>query len=137
MTAARDAPVLQATMSRGDGNCAGRVTGAARLAVAGLVALALLAVLWELALAPLRPGGTWLALKALPALALVPGVARGSRRARQAALLALPWYAAEGIVRAFSEAGRHAVVAATGTLLAATTFVALLVWLRGERGRAP
>jgi uncharacterized membrane protein len=49
----------------------------------------------------------------------------------------LPWYAAEGIVRAFSEAGRHAVVAATGTLLAATTFVALLVWLRGERGRAP
>ena len=110
---------------------------APRVTLAALVALALLALLWETALAPLRPGGTWLWLKALPLCALVPGVARGSRRVRQVASLVLPWYAAEGIVRAISEHGRHAVVAAMAGLLAMVAFVALLAWFRGERSVRP
>ena len=105
------------------------------MATSGLVALTLLALLWETVLAPLRPGSTWLALKALPLALLVPGVARGQRRARQVATLLLPWYVAEGLVRAFSEAGRHALVAAASATLAAATFAALLAWLRNE-GRA-
>ena len=104
----------------------------ARIAIAGLVALALLAFLWEMVLAPLRPGGTWLALKALPLGALIPHVARAKRRARQIATLVLPWYAAEGLVRAASEHGRHALVAGVSGALALGTFVALLVWLRAE-----
>jgi uncharacterized membrane protein len=32
----------------------------ARIAFAGLLALTVLAALWELVLAPARPGGTWL-----------------------------------------------------------------------------
>ena len=36
------------------------------LAVASLIALIALALAWELWLAPLRPGGSWLVLKALP-----------------------------------------------------------------------
>ena len=105
---------------------------AARVATSGLVALALLAFLWETMLAPLRPGGTWLALKALPLVALVPGTLRGHRRARQVAALLLPWYVAEGLVRAFSEHDRHALVAAVAALVAAVTFVALLAWLRAD-----
>jgi uncharacterized membrane protein len=108
--------------------------GALRICVASLLALGGLALLWELVLAPARPGGSWLALKALPVLALVPGVARGSRRAGQVATLLVPWYAAEGIARAASESGRHAVVAGTSALLALVAFTALLAWLRKPRG---
>jgi uncharacterized membrane protein len=106
---------------------------AARLAIAGMIALTLLAVLWETLLAPLRPGGTWLALKAVPLALLLPGVARGSRRARQVATLVLPWYAAEGLVRAITEHGRHALVAAMACAIAVVSFVALVAWLRAGR----
>jgi uncharacterized membrane protein len=106
---------------------------AARLAIAGLIALTLLCVLWETLLAPLRPGGTWLALKAVPLALLVPGVARGNRRVRQVATLVLPWYAAEGLVRAASENGKHALVAGVAGVIAVITLVALLQWLRAGR----
>ena len=109
------------------------VPGVARLGVAALIALSMLALLWETVLAPLRPGGTWLALKALPLLLLLPGVARGTRRARQVASLLLPWYVAEGLVRALTEHGRHALVAAAAALIALCAFAAILAWLRRER----
>ena len=53
------------------------------LALIAATALMLLELLWELLLAPLRPGGSWLALKALPLALLLPGVARGALRPRQ------------------------------------------------------
>jgi uncharacterized membrane protein len=112
-----------------------RPVPAARFALAGLVALALVALLWEWILAPLRPGGSWLALKALPLALLVPSALRGSRRTLQWLSLLLPFYLAEGIVRGFSEAGRHAFVAWTAAAVAAATFVAVLAWIRAERGR--
>ena len=36
------------------------------VAVVSLLALIVLCLAWELVLAPVRPGGSWLALKALP-----------------------------------------------------------------------
>ena len=108
-------------------------TGYARAATAALLALVALEVLWETVLAPLRPGAGWLALKALPLAILAPGVMRGARRPRQWLALLLPFYAAEGIVRAWSESGRHAAVAAMAALLATATFVALLAWFRSEK----
>lgn len=109
---------------------------AARVAIAGLVALALLEAMWELVLAPL-PGGRWLAVKALPLAALVPGVARGARRSRQWCALVVPFYFAEALVRALTETGRHALVAGTAAVLAAAVFVAVLAWFRGERRAMP
>jgi len=103
-----------------------------RAAAASLLALALLELLWELWLAPLKPGGSWLALKAVPLLALTPGVARGRVRARQWTLLLLPWYVAEGVVRAFSENGRQALCAGAGTALALAALVAGLGWFRAQ-----
>jgi uncharacterized membrane protein len=105
----------------------------ARVTTAALVALILLILLWETVLAPLRPGSAWLALKALPLVVFTPGVARGARRARQWLSLLLPWYCAEASVRAVTEHGRHALVAALAAVLAATAFVALLAWFRAER----
>ncbi|MFO1324212.1 MAG: DUF2069 domain-containing protein [Burkholderiales bacterium] len=106
---------------------------AARVTVAGLVALTLLELLWELLLAPMPGGGRWLALKALPLALLVPGVARGRRRSRQWLSLLLPLYLGEAIGRAATESGRHALVATLAAGIAAVTFAALLAWFRGER----
>jgi uncharacterized membrane protein len=104
-----------------------------RVAVDASGALALLAVLWELWLAPLRPGGSWLALKALPLLLLWPAVARGAVKPRQyLGLLLLPYFA-EGVVRALTEPARHALVAATAATLAALAFIALVLSFRAER----
>lgn len=103
-----------------------------RVATSGLVALVLLLVLWELTLAPLRPGGSWLALKALPLALLLPGAMRGSLKALRAAALILPLYAAEGIVRGWSESGRHSIVAWTAAVIAIATFVAVLAFVRAR-----
>ncbi|MEO5766057.1 MAG: DUF2069 domain-containing protein [Casimicrobiaceae bacterium] len=108
----------------------------ARVCTAALLALVILLVLWESVLAPLRPGSGWLALKALPLALLLPGTMRGVRRARQWLALLLPFYAAEGCVRAVTEHGRHALVAALAATLAVATFIALLAWFRAERARA-
>lgn len=107
--------------------------GYARAAIAGLIALAALEVLWEAVLAPLRPGSAWLALKALPLFWLVPGVARGDRKPRQMLALLLPLYAAEALVRAITEPGRHGLVAAVAFAIALATFACLLLWFRTER----
>jgi uncharacterized membrane protein len=109
---------------------------AARLAVAGTVALFLTLVLWELVLAPLRPGGSWLAVKALPIGFLLPALLRRSRRAMQWLSLLLPLYFAEGLVRGWSEQGRHAMVAWVAAAIALAVFVAVLASLR-VRPRPP
>ncbi len=109
----------------------------ARLAVAAVTALMLLELLWELWLAPLRPGGSWLALKALPLALLWPSFARGERRTAQWLTLLLPFYLAEAIMRAMSESGRHAVVAWMAAALAAVAITALLASLRGDRAQGP
>ena len=101
-------------------------------AVALVGAVALYAALWELWLAPLRPGGSWLALKALPLACLWLPLARGNRRARQAASLILPLYAGEGIVRALTEPSRYAYAAAIGTVLAVAALAAILQSFRAE-----
>lgn len=110
---------------------------AARIASLGLIALVLFCLLWELLLAPLRPGGSWLALKALPLAVLVPSALRGTRRALQWLSLLLPFYVAEGIVRGFTESGRHALVAWVAAAIAAATFIALLAWVRSGRTGRP
>jgi uncharacterized membrane protein len=108
----------------------------ARLTVAGLIALVATQFLWETLLAPLRPGGSWLLLKAAPLAFLVPGVARGARRSQQWLSLLLPFYLAEAIVRGWSESGRHSLVAWFAGLLAASTFLALIAWVRSEKIRS-
>ncbi|MEO5700996.1 MAG: DUF2069 domain-containing protein [Casimicrobiaceae bacterium] len=106
-----------------------------RLANGALLALVALELLWELWLAPLRPGGSWLALKAVPLALLGPGLIRGSARARNLAALLSLVYFSEGIVRAVSESGRSAWIAAVAAALAVVAFVALFLTDRAERRR--
>jgi uncharacterized membrane protein len=108
-----------------------------RRGIAALAALILLEVLWELLLAPVRPGGSWLALKALPLALLWLGLSRGVRRAGQWLSLLLPLYAAEALVRALTEVGRHRIVALTVLIVAVAAWGALLAALRKPRHPAP
>jgi uncharacterized membrane protein len=106
-----------------------------RRAAVAIAALALLQLLWELRLAPLRPEGSWLALKAVPLALLWPALARGSSKAAQGMLLLLLPYFAEGVVRGMTETGRHAIVAWTAATLSVVAFTALLLHFRAARHR--
>jgi uncharacterized membrane protein len=104
-----------------------------RAAVTLTAALVLLECLWEIVLAPARPGGFWLAAKALPLALLWPGLAGGNPKAGQLAALMLPLYFAEAIVRALTESGRHALVAAAVAALSVAAFAVLLAAFRARR----
>lgn len=70
-----------------------------------LVALIVLCLAWELRLAPLRPGGSWLAMKALPLVFPLVGILRGRVYTYQWASALALIYGAEGLVRWWSESG--------------------------------
>jgi len=110
-----------------------RTAAPQRAVVALSFALVVLLVLWEMLLAPVRPGGSWLALKALPLGLVLPGLAKGRVRARQWASLLLPFYFGEGLVRGLTEACRHATVAWAAALLALAAFAAVLASFRTPR----
>jgi uncharacterized membrane protein len=100
------------------------------LAAGSLVALVFLALAWELALAPLRPGGSWLALKALPLLLPLRGVLAGRRYTYRWALVLVLAYFAEGVVRAWAEAPPAAHLALIQTVLALIFFASAIGYLR-------
>lgn len=89
-------------------------------AAASLIALLFLCLAWELWLAPVRPGGSWLAPKALPLLAPLFGILRGTRYTHQWVPLLALLYLAEGIVRASTEQGPSGRLAMAETILACT-----------------
>ena len=77
-------------------------------AVASLVLLIALCVAWELVLAPLRPGGSWMVLKVLPLLLPLRGVLKRDLYTMQWSSMLILLYFAEGIVRAISDKGLSA-----------------------------
>ena len=101
---------------------------------ASLVLLIALCIAWELFVAPLRSGGSWMVLKALPLLAPLPGLLRANRYTCQwASLLSLPYFA-EGVVRAMSDPAPSRYLAMLEILIATTLFVSL-IFLARELGR--
>ncbi len=101
-------------------------------AVASLVALLLLCVAWELFLAPLRAGGSWLVLKAVPLLVPLFGVLHGRRYTFQWSTLLVWAYFAEGVVRAMSDSGMSARLAAIEVALSLAYFAFAVGWLRSR-----
>lgn len=74
-------------------------------ATLSLAALIVLALAWERWLAPLRPGGSALVLKALPLVCALPGVWRRKLYTLQWAAMLVLLYLAEGIVRGMTDRG--------------------------------
>ena len=94
-----------------------------------LLALIVLCVLWEMWLAPLRPGGSWMVLKA--ALLLVPlfGILRERRYTYQWTSMFILLYLTEGVVRA-GDPGLGGQLAIAEAILSALLFVCVVLYAR-------
>lgn len=104
---------------------------ATRAAATGcLLALAVLTLAWELWLAPLRPGGSWLVLKALPLALPLSGLWRYRMYTYRWVSLFVWLYVAEGAVRAFGDAPPGNWLALTQLLLCMGLFVACTLHVR-------
>ncbi len=106
------------------------VTLSRRLTVASLFGLILLGLAWELWLAPIRPGGSWLALKVLPLCLPLAGLLK-NRMYTYRWLSLLVWlYVLEGLVRATSEPAPGAWLAVLEVLLGLTLFIGCTLHIR-------
>lgn len=95
-----------------------------------LIALIFLCLAWELWLAPLRPGGSWLVLKTLPLLLPLMGILKGRRYTYQWAPMLILAYFSEGVVRAWSDPGLSAWLAGAEVALSAAFFFAAIFYAR-------
>ena len=98
-----------------------------------LLILVVLSIGWELWLAPLRPGGSWLVLKALPLLAPLRGLLHGRRHTFQWSAMLILAYMAEGIVRVVTEQGISRTLAGIECTLALLIFVLSISYVRITR----
>lgn len=73
------------------------------LAVASLLGLIVLGLGWELFWAPIRPGGSWLALKVLPLCLPLAGILKNRMYTYRWVSLLVWLYFTEGVVRAWSD----------------------------------
>ena len=105
-------------------------------ALISLVALILLCLVWELWVSPLRPGGSFLALKALPLVLPLPGLMRGRRYTYQWSSLLILAYFAEGVTRAWSDSGVSAELAFAEVCLSAGFFACVVTYARLTRAIA-
>ena len=95
-----------------------------------LVSLILLCLAWELWLAPLRPGGSYLALKAAPLTIPLLGILLGKRYTYQWSSMFVLAYFTEGVVRAWSERGTSQLLAATEIALSVAFFAIVVAYSR-------
>ncbi len=100
------------------------------LSITSLIALIFLCLAWEAWLAPLRPGGSLLILKALPLLTPLFGILRGKIYTYQWASMLVLLYFSEGAVRAWSEAGVSAQLAAFEIALSVVFFFSSIYFVR-------
>ena len=106
-------------------------TAALRLAAsAALVALIALCLAWELWLAPLRPGGSYLALKAAPLGIPLLGILLGWRYTYQWSSMFVLAYFTEGVVRAWSDQGMSQTLAFAEAVLSVLFFAAVVAYAK-------
>ncbi len=101
-----------------------------------LLTLILLAILWETILAPLKPGGSMLMLKAVPLLLPLLGILHGRRYTYQWASMFILLYFTEGVVRAWSDGGLSAKLACVEIVLSVIFFACAISYARLTRAKA-
>ncbi len=100
------------------------------LAVGSLLSLIVLGLAWELVLAPIRPGGSWLALKVLPLCIPLAGFLKNRMYTYRWVSLMVWLYFAEGITRAVSDRAPSSYLAMTEVVLCMILFVACALHVR-------
>lgn len=103
------------------------------VASGSVIALITLGIAWELWLAPLRPGGTWFAVKVIPLVIALPGLMRGKRYTAQWASMLMLAYFTEGVVRGWSDRGLSQELAWIEIALSVSAYAALLGYCRLTR----
>lgn len=98
-----------------------------------LIGLILLCLLWETVLAPLKPGGSLLMLKAAPLLLPLFGVLKGRRYTYQWASMFILLYFTEGAVRAWSDTGITRYLAVFEVLLSLIFFFCAIFYAKLTR----
>jgi uncharacterized membrane protein len=108
------------------------------VAVSSLLALILLGLLWETTLAPIRPGGSWLALKVLPLCIPLAGLLKNKMYTYRWVSLVVWLYFIEGVVRGWSDKPPGNLLALLEVALCLSLFTActLHVRLRQRNARA-
>ncbi|MDB5746528.1 MAG: hypothetical protein JWP72_1376 [Massilia sp.] len=100
-------------------------------AIASLVLLIGWLVVWEMWVAPLHPGGSLLALKALPLLVPLRGVVKRDLYTLQWSSMVILIYFTEGAVRAWSDTSEASRFMAMGeVVLVCIYFACALLYLR-------
>lgn len=141
-SAASAAPAANAPATRTAPYTAAAPSAAARatraLAVVLLLALCALCLVWELWGAPLRPGGSWLALKGLPLLLALPGLLRFRMLSYRKVALFVWLYFVEGVVRVAGDAppSRWYALAEVALVLLLFAACAAHIRLRQRQARA-
>ena len=100
-------------------------------AMASLILLIVWLVAWEVVVAPLHPGGSWLALKAVPLLIPLGGVVKRDIYTLQWSAMVILLYFIEGAVRAWSDKLAASQLMAWGEIiLVCIYFACALLYLR-------
>ncbi|SHG96138.1 DUF2069 domain-containing protein [Massilia sp. CF038] len=100
-------------------------------AIASLVLLIVWLVAWETVVAPLHPGWSWVALKAVPLLIPLGGVIKRDIYTLQWSSMVILLYFTEGVVRAWSDRAAISQIMAWGEIvLVCVYFVCALLYLR-------
>ena len=102
-------------------------------ATVSLIALILLCVAWETVLAPLKPSGSLLVLKATPLLIPLFGVLKGQRYTYQWASMFILLYFTEGVVRAWADTGLSAKLAMIEVALTLLFFMCTIFYAKRTR----
>lgn len=102
-----------------------------RGAMASLVLLVIWCVLWEMVLAPLHPGGSWVVLKAVPLLVPLYGVFKRDIYTLQWSSMMILLYFTEGVVRGYSDKGTMSAWLGWGeAAIVCVYFVCAVLYLR-------
>lgn len=102
-----------------------------------LLALIALTLGWEIWLAPLRPGGSMLALKALPLALPLGGILSGRRYTFQWSSLLVLAYLLEGLVRIWTDAGTSRLLAWAEISLSLAYLTSVTAYIRLTRTPRP
>ena len=105
-------------------------------ASASLIALIFLCAAWESVLAPFKPNGSLLILKALPLLMPLFGILKGKRYTYQWSSMFILLYFTEGVVRAWSDTGLSTELAIAEVVLSVIFFICTIYYAKLTRQSA-
>lgn len=105
------------------------------IASAATLDLIILCIAWEWLISPLRPGGSWLILKAVPLIVMLPGIWRAKVYTMQWGTMLILIYTTEALVR-ISESGWNFWMALLELVFSVTIFISLLLYLKPIKAEA-